>query len=75
MVQETATEPAPTIIVQISSSTGTWDLHVLPDSGADISTAGQEVLEYLGHQVDNIPPSYISPRTVNGLSMTPLLMD
>ena len=71
-VQETATEPAPTITVQISSSTGTRDLNVLPDSGADISAAGQEVLAYLGHQVDNIPPSYISPRTVNGLSMSPL---
>ena len=48
-VQETATEPAPTITVQISSSTGTRDLNVLPDSGADISAAGQEVLAYLGH--------------------------
>ena len=34
MVQETATERAPTIIVQISSSTGTQDLNVLLDSGA-----------------------------------------
>ena len=72
MVQEAATEPAPTITVQVSSSTGTRNLDVLPDSGADISAAGQEVLEFLGQHVDNILPSHISPRTVNGLTMTPL---
>ena len=72
MVQETATESAPTITVQISSSTGIRDLNVLPDPRADISATGKEVLEYLGHHIDNIPPSHISPRTVNGLSMTPL---
>ena len=71
-VQEAATEPAPTITVQVSSSTGTRNLNVLPDSGADISTAGQEVLEFLGQHVDNILPSRISPRTVNGITMTPL---
>lgn len=67
-----ATEPAPTITVQVSSSTGTQNLEVLPDSGADISTAGQEVLEFLGQHVDNILPSHISPGIVNGLTMTPL---
>ena len=67
-VQETVTEPAPKITVQISSSTGTRNLNILPDSEADISAAGQEVLEYLGQHVDNILPS----RTVNGLSMIPL---
>ena len=30
------------------------------------------VLEYLDQHVDNILPSHISPRTVNGLSMIPL---
>ena len=46
-VHERATESKPTIAVQISSSTGTCSLDVLPDSEADICTAGQEVLEYL----------------------------
>ena len=69
-VQEAATELAPTITVQVSSSTGTQNLDVLLDSGVDISAAGQEVLEFLGQHVDNILPSHISPRTVNGLTMT-----
>ena len=30
------------------------------------------MLSILGHHVDNILPSDISPRTVNGLSMVPL---
>ena len=38
-VHERATEPAPTIVVQVSSSTGIHSLDVLPDSGADICTA------------------------------------
>ena len=71
-VQEAATEPAPTIVLQVTSSTGTHHLDVLPDSGADISAAGQKVLEILGQHVDNILPSDIYPRTVNGLNMTPL---
>ena len=71
-VQEAATEPVLTITVQVSSSTGTQNLDVLPDSGADISAAGQEVLEFLGQHVNNILPSHISLRTVNGITMTPL---
>jgi len=65
-------EPAPTITVQISSSTGTRYLEVLPDLGADISAAGQEVLELLGQHIDNILSLDISPRTVNGMSMISL---
>ena len=61
-----------TIVLQVTSSTGTHHLDVLPDSGADISAAGQKVLEILGQHVDNILPSDINPRTVNGLSITPL---
>ena len=45
-------------------------LDVLSDSGADISATGQDVLTILGQHIDNIVPSSISPRTVNGLSMT-----
>ena len=46
-------KPAPTITVQISSSTGMKDVKVLPDSGADISAAGQEVMRHLGQHKDN----------------------
>ena len=45
---------------------------MLPDSGADISAAGQEILYHLGHHVNNLLPSGISPRAVNGTTMTPL---
>ena len=71
-IKERKAEPAPTIMVQISSSTGTRYIEVLPDSGADISAAGQGILKVLGQHIDDILPSNISPRTVNGTSMIPL---
>ena len=71
-VDDTATEPAPTITVRVSSPAGFHYIDVLPDSGADISAAGQEMLQTLGHHTANILPSNISPRTVNGSSMVPL---
>ena len=61
------TEPAPTITAQISSSTGTCHLDLLLDPGADISAAGQEILEFLCQHFDNILPLGIDPRTVNRL--------
>ena len=51
------TEPVPTIMVSISSSTGTRNIKVLPDSGADISAAGQDIMRYLGHYKSNLVPS------------------
>ena len=68
-VQDGKTEPAPTITVRISSSIGVHYLDVLPDSGADISTAGQDVLTILGEHIGIILPSSISPGTVNGLPL------
>ena len=71
-MQEGITEPAPTVKVSILSPTGQHFIDVLPDSGADICAAGQEVLSAMGHHMDNILPSHITPKTVNGLNMTPL---
>ena len=71
-VNDTATESAPTITVCVSSSTSSHYIDVLPDSGADISAAGQEMLHALGHHIDNSLPSTISPRIVNGSSMAAL---
>ena len=68
-VNDTATESAPTITVCVSSSTGSHYIDVLPDSGADISAVGQEML---GHHIGNILPSTISPRIVNSSSMAAL---
>ena len=85
--KESATESVSKIMVQISSSiyyiicnTGT---HALPDmsililgcalhdSGAGKSTAGQEMLEFLGQHVDNTLYSHI-PIIINGLSVIPI---
>ena len=43
----TRREPAPTIEVQVSSSTGAKSIRVLPDSGAEITATGKETLAYL----------------------------
>ena len=59
-------------MVSISSSTGNKNIKVLPDSGADISAAGQHIMRYLGHYKSNLVPSIITPRTVNGSRMTPV---
>ena len=60
------------ITVQITSSTGTHHLDVLPDSGVDISAAEQEIVEFLSQHINNILHSGINPRTVNRLSMVPI---
>ena len=61
-------EPAPTITVEMA----TCSVTVLPDSGANISAAGQAIVGILGHRLDNLTPSEISPRAVNGACMKPL---
>ena len=65
-------EPAPTITVKMTSSSGSTPVTVLPDSGADISAAGQAIVGILGHQLGNLIPSEINPRAVNGTCMKPL---
>ena len=65
-------ESALTIRVQISTSTGRKDVTVLPDSGAYITAAGEEILTYLDHHQNNLLPSTITPKAVNGNSMTPI---
>ena len=71
-ITENQAEAAPTIKVYMSSSSGTRRVEVLPDSGVDISAAGQGILSMLGQYVDNLLPSKISPRAVNGSHMTPI---
>ena len=67
-----ANEPAPLIEVLITSPNGSSKFKVLPDSGADISAAGKEVLHNLNEHVDNLTPSSIIPKAVNGTDMYPL---
>ena len=65
-------EPAPTITDQMMSSTRTAPVTVLPDPGADISTARQMIVGILGYHSDNLAPSEISLRAVNGACMKPV---
>ena len=71
-MNQTRREPAPTIEVQMTSSTGKKNITVLPDSGAEITAAGKDILKYLDHHPHNLLPSTIAPRTVNGSSMSPI---
>ena len=71
-ITEEKAEIASIIRVNMSSSSGTRQVEVLPDSGVDISAAGQGILRILGQHVDNLLLSSISPRAVNGSCMTPI---
>ena len=66
------TDSAPLITIHVSSLNGSTSVKVLPDSGADISAAGKEILHYLNENVDNLLPSQIIPRAVNGAKMNPI---
>ena len=65
-------QPAPTIQARISTCNGSANMQVLPDSGADISIAGPNIIQSLGDHPDNLLPSQITPSTVNGQKMTPI---
>ena len=65
-------EPAPTISIHMSSLNGQSMVKVLPDSGADISVAGRDLLEHLHEHPGNLLPSNVTPRAVNGTKMHPL---
>ena len=68
-MQEAITKPVQTVTVNILSTTGTHSIEVLPDTGADVSAAGPELLSSMGHHMDNVLSSYITPKTVNGFSV------
>ena len=65
-------ESAPTINVHMSSLNGQATVQALPDSGADICVAGTALLQQLHEHPDNLLPSVITPRTVNGTIMNPI---
>ena len=70
--QLTMTDPAPTISINILSNNGLYHTQVLPDSGADISAAGQQILHHLNENFNNLLPSGIVPHTANGDKMQSL---
>ena len=65
-------EPAPTILIGMSALNGSCTFPVLPDSGADISVAGLAMLECLNKHPDNLLSSSVTPRAVNGSTMSPI---
>ena len=67
--QVTATEPAPTVSIRISSTNGSCETQALPDSGANISAAGPQLLHSLSEHALNLLPSKITPHTTNGHKM------
>lgn len=71
-VGQTQWSLAPTIEVEVSSLAGTKTVTVLPDSEAEITAAGKDILEHLDHHPDNLLPSTVIPTAVNRHSMTPI---
>ena len=67
-----SSDPAPLIKVNITSTNGSCDIEVLPDSGADISASGKGILAHLNEKVEFLNPSEVFPKTVNGAQMSPL---
>ncbi len=65
-------EPAPTIRVHMSSLNGQAAVQALPDSGADICVGDTALLEQLQEHPDNLLPSTITPRAINGTTMIPI---
>ena len=59
-MSQTRRELAPTIEVQMTSSTGKKNITVLPDSGSEITAAGKDILKYLDHHPHNFLPSNVS---------------
>ena len=60
--QVTSAETAPNIRIRISTINGSTVTSVLPDSGADISTAGLQLLPLLDEHQLNLLSSSVSPQ-------------
>ena len=56
-------------MMQIITPHGSCQTQVLPDSGADISAAGEHILSRLKEHRDNLLPSEFSPHAANGQQM------
>ena len=67
-----ASDPAPKIVVNITTRNGTTSIAIIPDSGADVSAAGEAVHHHLNGHIDNLLPSHIIPKAANGAEMHPM---
>ena len=64
-----SSNPAPQITVNITSAKWIQYIKILPDSGADISASGREILVHLNEQPNRFMLSNVIPTTVNGTEM------
>ena len=67
-----SSDTAPLITVNVTSTKGSSVIQVLLDSGTDISASEREILTHLNEQIDNLRPSDITPKAVNGTKMFPI---
>ena len=65
-------KPAPTVTMKVTTCNGEANIAILPDSRADICAAGPEFVKSLGEHMDNLAPSQIVPRAVNGSTLHPV---
>jgi len=70
--QVTCTDSAPKLKIDISTLNGTVTTTVLLDSGADISVAGISILSQLNEHINNLLPSFVPPKAMNGAEMCPV---
>ena len=61
-----AVDPAPTVMMHIITPNGSCQTQVLPDLGADISAAGEQILSQLNEHRNNLLPSEFAPHAANG---------
>ena len=55
--------------MKVTTCNGQANIAILPDSGADICAAGPEFVKSLGEHIDNLAPSQVVPRAVNGSTL------
>jgi len=68
----TAADPAPSTQIYISTLNGSAMASVLPDSGANISTAGPHLPTLLDEHPANLLPSHMSPHSASGHKTKPI---
>ena len=63
--------PTPTVTIKVTTCNCQANVAILPNSGADICAAGLEFVKSIGEHMDNLVPSQVVPRAVNGSTLHP----
>ena len=67
----TSTDPAPKLKIDITYLNDATTKAVLPDSGADILSAGTSILSQLNEHIGKLLPSSVIPKAANGAEIHP----